>query len=318
MEEFFLQHSLGSAQADAAACEVIRIYEEALPGQIAGYYVEGSYADQTQLPTSDLDMVLIFHQPLPDEQARARAENLYKVLDRASTLDIDITLTDAQELQAGVHPNLKPGGLCLYGEDICQRYPILPIEDWASERTHAAYWLLVNVYRRPIPVPSALAFPDPAAEFYGYANRGVQLAGGEWVPCTRNLVRTTGWVATALVALQAGQYVTKKRECVQLYRASIGDAWTSLLEDISTYCRHEWQYLIPKESAARLHLRAICERTLPFEQHFLTRYKEYVLAQLHARKPEEIRRALWMQQQCPLADEEVQFALQAAQHYFTE
>ena|SRR5581483_5680822 len=175
---------------------------------------------------------------------------------------------------------------------------------------HASYWLLVNVYQRPKPVQLMLGFPDPGAEFYGYTNRTIQLPDGRKVPCTRNLVRTTAWAATALLALQARQYAAKKRACVQLYSEYIGDEWTSLLEEIETFCRYTWQYLIPDEPAARSHLRAICARTLLFERDFLVFYKNYLLRQFHTTDQEQLNHALWVQDHSPLADKEGVTALQ--------
>lgn len=312
MEEISLQHSLGDAQIDAVVGEVIRVYEGAFPGQIAGYYVEGSYADRTQLATSDIDLVLVFRQPFAHEEERKAAEQAWDRHNQGSTLEVDLVLTNEQKLRDGVNPNVKMGSLFVYGEDVCHRYPIVPIESWTSERMHASYWLLVNVYQRPKPVQLMLDFPDPVDEFYGYTNRTIHLPDGREVPCTRNLVRTTGWAATALLALQARQYAAKKRACVQLYREHIGDEWTSLLEEIETFCRDTWQYLIPDEPAAREHLRAICAHTLLFERHFLVLYKDYLLRQFHTTNQEQLDRAFWVQNHSPLADEEVVAALQMA------
>ncbi len=140
----------------------------------------------------------------------------------------------------------------------------------------AAHWLICNVYKRASSLDTSLPFPDPLDEFYGYTNRTVRLPDGKAVPCTRNLARTTGWAATALLAFQANQYVVRKRDCAQMYRAYIDDERASLLENIATYCRDEWQYLIPTTDYGRKHLREICEQTLGFERHFLTRYTNYL------------------------------------------
>ncbi|HTK09718.1 MAG TPA: nucleotidyltransferase domain-containing protein [Ktedonobacteraceae bacterium] len=64
MKDILLQSSLGHAQADSVVQEVISVYETAFPAQIAAYYVDGSYADQTYLATSDIDMVIVFRDPV--------------------------------------------------------------------------------------------------------------------------------------------------------------------------------------------------------------------------------------------------------------
>ncbi len=60
MNDIHLQNTLGHPQIDAIVQEVIQLYEDAFPGQIAAYYVEGSYADQTSLTTSDVDLLIVF------------------------------------------------------------------------------------------------------------------------------------------------------------------------------------------------------------------------------------------------------------------
>lgn len=309
MKEILLQASLGHPRIDSVVQEVIQVYENAFPGQIAAYYVEGSYADQTYLITSDIDLVIIFRNQFSDDDTRQVAERTWTDT-RGEIQEVDISIVDEDSLRKGVRPNVKLGGRLIYGQDVCSLYPILPVEAWARERMHAAYWLLVNVYQRPTPIHLPLTFPVPADEFYGYTNRTIRLPDGQEVPCTRNLVRTTGWVATALLALQAGQYAGRKRDCAQLYRTHIGDEWSSLLEELASFCRDRWQYLIPTESHARKLLRDICERTLRFEQHFLTLYKSFLLEQLRSTESEHVRFAMGLQEQLPLADAEVTAMLQ--------
>lgn len=310
MTTILLQGSLGHPQIDSVAQDVIRVYEEAFPGQIVAYYVEGSYADRTYLATSDIDMVIVFRNQFAHEEARQESEQIWKSK-QMSKIEVDLTIVDEDSLRGGVRPNLKLGGRLIYGQDVCSNYPILPIEVWTHERMHAAYWLLISVYQRPIPVHLPLDFPSPQDEFYGYTNRTIRLPDREEVPCTRNLVRTTGWAATALVALQAGQYVGRKRDCTSLYHSHIVDEWSSLLEDIATHCLAEWQYLIPTEHHARQRLRGICERAHRFEQYFLTLYKPYLLDQLRSTEQEHVRFAMRLQEQLPLDDEEVTAAIQA-------
>lgn len=311
MKEILLQHSLGHPQIDSIVQKVIQVYEDAFPGQIVAYYVEGSYADQTSLATSDIDLLIVFRDRFANEDILRQAQRLWTSSQEGSQ-EVDISIVDEDSLRAGVHPSAKLGGRLLYGEDVCSLYPLVPIEIWTRERMHAAYWLTVNVYHRNTPVRLPLTFPSPTDEFYGYTNRTLQLPDGREVPCTRNLVRTTGWEATALLALQAGQYAARKRDCVRLYREYIGDEWTALLEEITISCREEWQYLIPTAHHARKRLRELCERTLRFGQHFLTRYKSYLLGQLRSTEQEHVRVARQFQEQSPLDDTEVIALLQSS------
>jgi hypothetical protein len=304
MRELHLHRSLSHPELDALVQEVIQVYEQSFPGQIAAYYVEGSYADHTALSTSDLDLVIIFRHRFEDREARRHAEYAWTG-QHMGTQETDLTIIEEEKLRAGVPPHLKLSGQLLYGEDICRHYPLVPIQDWARERMHAAYWLLLTVYHRPTPLLLPLTFPSPSEEFYGYTNRTLLLSDGQQVPCTRNLVRTTGWAATALLALQAGQYASNKRDAVRRYREAMSDQWSAWLEELTTCCRERWHYLLPSSKEEREHLRALCEGALRFEQHFLTCYKAYLLEQLRSPEPEVVRFARWVQQQIPLADPEV-------------
>ncbi len=144
MKDLLPQGTLGHPQVDSVVQEVIQVYEQHFPGQIAAYYVEGSYADQTSLPTSDIDLVIVFRSRFADADARHVAEQIW-TSNQVSTQEVDITVVDEDSLREGVRPNVKLGGRLIAGQDVCSLYPLLPIEEWARERMHAAYWLSVNV-----------------------------------------------------------------------------------------------------------------------------------------------------------------------------
>ncbi len=226
-----------------------------------------------------------------------------------SAIELDIGVTEEAELVGGVPPMLKLASRLIYGEDILAGIPLLPIEVWTCDRMHSSYWLCITVFRRSVPVKYPLGYPDPASEFYGYDGRTVELTDGSTTNSTRNLIRVTGWMATALIALDAGQYIARKRDCHSLYRQWIGDEWTSLLENIYALCRAKWNYLIPTEPAEREQLRLLCARTLKFENHFLLRYKPFLLAELHAADEGRQAHARWVMEQIVYDDVEIQAAL---------
>ncbi|GER90424.1 hypothetical protein KDW_45860 [Dictyobacter vulcani] len=274
--------------------------------------MEGSYADETAVQTSDVDIVVIFKDQYASPSVCEQAELLWQRLSLPANIDFDLTIIAEESLRAGVLPYLKLASRLIYGEDVCQRYPLLSLAEWTSDRMHAAYWLCLNVYQRPLPFQLPLDFPDPTDAFFGYTRRAITLSDGTEVPCTRNIIRTTGWAATGLLALQAGQYVARKRDCHRLYRQYIGDEWSALLEEIYVYCRGEWQYLLPDDPGARARLHSICERMLQFERHFLIQYRVYLLAQLQQAEGKLLEHTLWVQEQVPWNDVEIQDAVQTA------
>ncbi|MBV9282913.1 MAG: hypothetical protein JOZ41_22800 [Chloroflexi bacterium] len=288
---------------------VIETFEEAFPNRVRGYYVHGSVADDTGLETSDLDLDVVVKRDLGDAAERARFAETARAVAARCDLELDIEVTDEASLLAGAEPTFKLGSWLVYGEDIRPQVPLIPLEDWGRERMYRGYFLLVRVFNRPSPVRYPVGFPDPDAEFFGYTERRVRTADGSSVPSTRDLVRVTGWLAKALVAHEGKRYVARKRDCHRLYRERFGDEWASLLEEIYTSCRGRWCYLIPTGPGERNHLRTICRRTLAFENHFLTRFKPFILAELRRARRGEQNRALRLMKDIPLDDDEVRAAV---------
>ncbi|GHO42706.1 nucleotidyltransferase domain-containing protein [Ktedonospora formicarum] len=296
---------------DWLLCRIIAHYESTFTRRIAGYYLIGSYTDASALQTSDVDLYIVFKQPSQTRDELEAVQQLNQRLEdtaRKHAIEIDISLLSEGDLQTqGITPTLKLGGCLLFGEDICGRYPLVTIQQWAHERMHAVYYLLTTIYRRHARL--RLAYPNENDEFYGYMNRSIQLSDGREALSTRNLVRTTGWAATALLAFKSGQYVTRKSDCHILYRQYIGDEWSRLIEDVYTLCRQRWNYLVPKNPNERKQLSTLCEQVLLFERHFLHTYKAFLLRELYE-GPEAYRQdALTFQKRLPFEDNEVEDAL---------
>jgi hypothetical protein len=93
------------------------------------------------------------------------------------------------------------------------------------------------------------------------------------------LVETACRMGTALLAFQTDCCVSTKRESVQTYRERINDEWASLLQAMFARGKLRWSYNLPEQIEERAQLRMLCERMLPFENHFLRAYRAYLLAQ---------------------------------------
>src|SRR5205807_1676713 len=127
--------------------------------------------------------------------------------------------------------------------------------------TEVTLRLLARARGHAAPLRFPLDYPDSGGEFYGYERR----ASGEAPAGMKELVLSTGFVATALVALKAGRCVASKRECAALYREHVGDEWTSFVEEIYETCAGRWAYRIPEKPDERQQLRELCGRKLVFE-----------------------------------------------------
>jgi hypothetical protein len=207
-----------------------------------------------------------------------------------------------------VDPQLKRGSILVHGEDLVAAAPLLPIEEWARQRMHAGYYLMVSVFGRPPAVRQPLDYPVADDPFFGYALRDVRLPDGRQVPSTRNLVRVSSWMATALLAWTRRRYVVRKSECHIVYREEIGGEWSDFLERVYECCRSRWQYLIPEGESDRVELRAIGAEMLRFERHYLAMYRDFVLGELRA-GGDRAEKARWVLGQIPFGDEEILLAL---------
>ncbi len=288
-----LIRSTNDELADRALRDVIGDFEMAYPHRIRGYYVLGSYADGSEVVASDLDLVILFTS-FRNEAERDAAHLRAQEWIRDTEIELDIQLVAEDVARQGVDPNLKYGSVLVYGQDARDNLPLMPIEEWTRDRMHSSYWRVARLFTRPEIITYPVTYPDPTAEFYGYDRRIVRLGDGRRVPCTRDLIRLTGWAATARLAYEHGIYVARKSECHTLYRAHIGDEWSSLLEDIYTLCRSRWSYLIPDDPEERALLRALCARTLGFENAFLAMYTRYLIAELRGSETTAVEAALQM------------------------
>ncbi len=303
-----LTNSTHNTLADAMLQNVIETFENKFPKRVRAYYIEGSYADASNVNSSDMDVLLVFKYEFKDEEPQ-QAETLAERLVTESVLELDIGFVDEQSLINGITPMLRFGSSLIYGEDTRDALPLIPLEEWTRDRMHSSLWRTVHLYNRPSVIRYPLTYPDPDGEFYGYDARMLRLPNGQEVPCTRDLIRLTGWSATAMIAFKAGKYVARKSECYKLYQACFNDEWGRLLQDIYELCRGKWNYLIPENSEDRRTLRTICERTLGFENHFLRVYKEFVLSELHNADPRGVLQVLSVLQKIVYQDEEVLTAI---------
>jgi hypothetical protein len=289
--------------------EVVALF--AADDAVHSVYLEGSRADGSALPTSDLDITVVLHYDICEEQKQRIAELLDEVRRNRAALNLDIETTTVDRLWQGATPMFKHASRLLHGTDLRPDVPLMPIARWTRDRMHASYWLATHIFGRPTVARIPLPYPRPAGAFRGYDNRIVTTPDGQTQASTRNLVRVTGWIATALVALRAGQYIARKREVPSLYCRWVGDGWSTLLHDIHTLCRDEWHYLIPTEPDAQQQLRTICTQTLAFENDFMRHYRRWILGELCGDDPAQ-RHARFVQGLLPFADDDVQAALAAA------
>jgi hypothetical protein len=124
-------------------------------------------------------------------------------------------------------------------------------------------------------------YPDADGEFFGYDQRRMRLADGTTVASTKNVVLNVLGAANALTLQATGQYLGsgKKSEIAAHYRAWVGGEWAGPVAELYEFGRNRWAYRVPEQPGERRHLRELCAQALGFENYFLERYREFLLAE---------------------------------------
>jgi hypothetical protein len=262
-----LTYSTGHERIDTILRGLVGIWEMAFPDRVRAYYLTGSYSDGTAMPSSDVDLSVLFRDGFTHVEEESAADQLADYCAQISPVELDMVPL-AEEIVFPLRAaGVKLASQIIYGEDVRGRMPLPPLADYVRHAMDLTSRLIRRLHQTGDVLPFSLGYPDPDGPFYGY-DRGDGAA-------LKDLVTTMGLAATAILAFKAGQYVSGKRDCLRLYRACIDDEWTGFLEEIYERCRNQWGYRVPVGQEDRECLRQLCRQTLAFENHFLSLYREY-------------------------------------------
>jgi|SRR5450432_363929 Polymerase beta, Nucleotidyltransferase len=288
---------------DETLQNIVCVFEAAFPTRIRGYYLNGSQADGTAVDGSDIDITIVFKENFIAEEASAALNIATSLVTRIKS---DIEISDEKTLFADPNPVFKLSSRCIFGTDIREQLPLMPIETWTRDRMHTSYWRIIMLFKRPTPVLLPLYYPDAHDEFYGYVQTEISTTGEL---STRNLVRSVTWAATGLVALKAKQYITGKKDVHSMYQRYINDEWAPFIQEIYARCKLAWHYAIPVEKSA---LRTLCGHTLAFENHFMAEYKTFLIDELETFNATATKQALWIVSHVPFEEPSILAAVDGA------
>ncbi len=309
MSEIKLINSTHNDYIDTMLQETIALLNTRFPDRIHSYYIEGSYANNSGITTSDIDLLIVFKENFKNEQESIEAETFALHCAVPYSVELDVVLLSEHDLSRGASPNFKMGSILLYGQDLRSHVPLISLSEWTRDRMHSSCWRTTHLFNRKPVIAYPLDYPDPSAEFYGYDARKLRLPDGQEVNCTRDLIRLVGWSATALIVFKAGRYVARKSDCHKIYQECFQDEWGQFLQDIYEQCRGRWNYLIPKDGEERKMLRSLCRRTLAFENHFLNIYKQFLLSEFLHADEQALLHALWVLSKIFYQDREIEAAI---------
>lgn len=277
MDSDRLLFSTGTQQIDSIVRGTVGVLETAFPGRVRGCYLFGSYADDSAVAASDIDLFVVFKGEFLDGEER-RVQQLSKYCGLISPVSLDLLPVSESVMLREGHFRLKSASRIIHGEDIRDRMPQQPHEAYLQKYTYAPCGMSAYVFRHQKQIAFPLAYPDPDGVFYGYDAQTLHSAPG--VPDLNGLVGGVCWIATAIVGIKAGQLVESKRASVALYRRHINDEWAPFVEDVYQKGNREWGYSVPTEQRDRAVLRDLCARMLAFENHYLTIHLDYTLGEL--------------------------------------
>ena len=253
---------------------VIGISELVFPDRIRSYYLTGSYADDTAVSASDLDLLIIFKGHISADERNA----VWDLSDNMSLLApmfLDLEgVGEDQTSQKGVQ--LKLASHCIYGEDIRPNIQLPSMDAYIREWMHDhPLHFMMRLARGQENILYPLDFPNSADPFFGYGENPI-----EGKHDTKLLIAIVGQIASAIIIHKARTYVPSKGDCLSLYQEHINDEWGDFIEQVYRVCRNQWAYQIPDEPSQQVELQNICQGVLDFENHFLLVYKAYLLSEL--------------------------------------
>ena len=274
---------------DTVLSQIVERYEAQFPGRIRACYLTGSYAEGNAVEWSDIDVYVLFKDAFVSEEEAAQAEQVELSCASLTPLRLDLhagseqsqdSLPSFDSLPGFLRAAVKNTSVLLYGEDTREHMSLPGREEYTRDATEIALKFLLWL-RQVENLTYPLAYPDPDGAFFGYdqlqflsSDRAIARQG------IRLLVESACRVGTALLAFKTDCSVSTKRESVQTYRELINDEWASFLEAMFERGKLCWSYNLPENEEERAELRMLCERMLPFENHYLRAHRAYLLAQL--------------------------------------
>ena len=274
MHDIVLTTSTNNPVVDTILRTIIHSFEHVFPNRVRGYYLIGSYVEDTAVPLSDIDMFVLFANDFESLEEEELAKHQGQYCAKTSPIRLDIGAFPERKLSE-LHPvprtGLKLGSSLLYGTDVREHIPLPPLSEYYAafiEGTRYFISLLRNGAQITIPVN----YPDMNAPYYGYTNKNIP----EWYPLTtqfgtKELVATTTRIASSIVVRENQIYVPGKKAAVTLFQ-NTNNLWAQFVYEVYHRCKLDWKYRVPRARHEQQHLNDLCQQMLAFENMFLQQY----------------------------------------------
>jgi hypothetical protein len=253
----------------------VGLLETAFPNRIRAYYLTGSYAEETAVAHSDLDLIIVFQGDFQNDEADRLRQIRYHA-SKISLMRLDLTPKSEANLFSKGATGLKMATQFLYGEDIRERVPFESIEQYRQDVIRGFLIYQREIRGEPDQLPSPLTYPDADAEFFGYETYGLWHGGVDFEPGTRLLINLITVGATASLTALHGQRAGSKKQAIEKYQRLIGDKWGDWLAELYQLAKLDLGYALPQDTAVRQKLRRLIQPTLEYENLILERCDPYL------------------------------------------
>lgn len=274
MKDIVLTTLTNNPIVDTLLRTIIHSFEQTFPNRVRGYYLIGSYAEDTAVPLSDIDLFVLFANDFESSEEEELSRHQSQHCAKMSRIRLDINTFSEGKLSE-LHPiprtGLKLGSSLLYGTDIRARVPLPPLSEYRAALIKGTRYFM-SLLRNGAHITSSVNYPDINAPYYGYTKKNIP----EWYPSTtrfgtKELVATSTRIASTIVAHKSQIYVPGKKASVMLFQ-NTNNPWAQFVYDIYHRCKLDWKYRVPRAKRDQQYLNHLCQQMLAFENMFLQHY----------------------------------------------
>lgn len=284
-----LLNSTTSPAADEAIRFALRTVQELFPRALLSAYVTGSYANAYAVPTSDVDLFLVFDGTLSKKDEKL-AQQIHSKLEHI-TPSLDLVFRGLSNLlEVGV-VGMPDSFLHVFGEPLHQKIRPPAIEDYAYSAMHGGY-LRMQLTRKSKPYRVPLKFPKERSSLKGYDWREKIHFQGKTFDSIKEIVVLTGWMATGLTAWKGRVFVPTKNQAVELFKSKIGGPFAADFETITQLCRNQCAYKVPENPKDFKDLQSLLPKVLAFENFFMENYQDFLIENLNSPNPIRVHTSL--------------------------
>jgi predicted nucleotidyltransferase len=250
--------------------------------EIVSIYLIGSYIDNSAIPSSDLDIAIVYKNEKPGE-----IDKISKFFSKASKdlfkTEIDLYLISVKHIK-NLDPvqlltreaviNVKIASQLIYGSDIRDLIHLPDSSAYINLTINTPFHFISKIrgFAQPFDKNKFLEFPDPADYYYGYLSF---VDKNNESTKSKLVLSLIGWICTCLVAIKSEQMIGKKSDVYKNYKKYVNDKWTPYVEQAYRFIRQELEYKLPQQERHKKEMRDLCFKLLKFERNFIKEYEQF-------------------------------------------